>query len=228
VATAEAAPSRFRHPDLAARRFRQARRGDDPAEVRRFLEAVARLVGRLEDEIERLRARSEYLEKRHASAGESAYDRLAREFVEVVRVADRTAQQVRRAAETRAADTIHSARAEADQILAAARKEAEGIRARAAEADRLSRQPVPKPRSSRETNPHLRAAFWTEEEESPRRSPLGAAPPDLWGNGKRSKLGTPTPARLLDLETVEFDPDLGIDLDIDIPSIELDDPPIEP
>jgi DivIVA domain-containing protein len=127
MATTELEASSIRAGDIAGQRFELAKRGYEPDEVHRFLQAVADHLGHLQGEIEWQRARVEHLEQRSAAAQDSAYDRISREFMEVVRRADEAATQVRARAEGEARAALISAHEEANRILAAAAEEAERV-----------------------------------------------------------------------------------------------------
>jgi DivIVA protein len=144
VATPEPERHAFRPSYIAGRGFSLGRRGYEPEEVHIFLREVAEYVGRLQGEVEWLRARSEHLERRSAAAQDAAYARLSRDFMDVVRRADEAAVRVRHQAEAKAqADTV-SARKDAERILTDARLEAErilaGARLEANEIDWEARQ----------------------------------------------------------------------------------------
>jgi DivIVA domain-containing protein len=117
-------PSPLRPADVATQEFTLARRGYDPEEVRSFLARLAEQLARLQGEIEWQRARTEHLERRTAAAQESAYARLSRDFMEVVRRADEASARVRAEAEARAAGEVAAARQEAERIVAQARLDA--------------------------------------------------------------------------------------------------------
>jgi DivIVA domain-containing protein len=128
----------LRPGDIASARFSIGKRGYEPEEVDEFLQAVADHLGRLQGEIEWQRARVEHLEQRTVAAQESAYDRISREFMEVVRRADEAASQVRTKAEDEARAALSSAREESNRMMAAGAEEAERVLLTArAEAERL-------------------------------------------------------------------------------------------
>lgn len=116
---------------IAGRGFSLGKKGYEPEEVHEFLREVAEYVGRLQGEVEWLRARSEHLERRGAAAQEAAYARLSRDFMDVVRRADEAVGRVRLQAETKAQTDMMLARREAERILNQARLEAERILAAA-------------------------------------------------------------------------------------------------
>jgi cell division septum initiation protein DivIVA len=131
VATPEPERHALRPSYIAGRGFSLGRKGYEPEEVHEFLREVAEYVSRLQGEVEWLRARSEHLERRSDAAQESAYARLSREFMEVVRRADEAAGRVRLQAETKAQTDMMMARRDAERILNEARFEAERILAAA-------------------------------------------------------------------------------------------------
>ena len=131
VATPEPEQQGLRPSSIAGRGFSLGRKGYVPEEVHEFLRQVAEYVSRLRGEVEWLRARSEHMERRSVAAQESAYARLSRDFMEVLRRADETVGRVRHQAEARAQSDLVMARRDAERILAEARLEAERILAAA-------------------------------------------------------------------------------------------------
>jgi DivIVA domain-containing protein len=127
MAVPERRAAGLRPADVSAQEFTLARKGYDPEEVHAFLVRVAEHLGRLQGEIEWQRARTEHLERRTAAAQESAYARLSRDFMEVVRRADEAAARVRAQSEARAAGEVAAARQEAERIVAQARLDARGV-----------------------------------------------------------------------------------------------------
>ena len=123
----------LRPTDISGQRFTLTRRGYDPDEVQDFLRSVAEHLSRLQGEIEWQRARSEHLERRGSSAQETAYARLSRVFMDVVRRADEAATRVRIAAEGESKVRVDAAREEAARIVIAAQDEADRIRSTAQE-----------------------------------------------------------------------------------------------
>jgi cell division septum initiation protein DivIVA len=113
--------------EIVRHRFTVGRRGNEPEEVDGFAEGVADQLARLQGEIEWQRARIEHLEQRGTAAQDSAYDRIAREFMEVVRRFDEAATQVRAKAEDEARVALAAARGEANRILETATREAERL-----------------------------------------------------------------------------------------------------
>lgn len=232
MATAEATPTQFRPEDLAAQRFSLARRGYDPHEVHAFLKQVVEHINRLQGEIEWRRARTEHLERRAGSGHETAYARLARDFVEVVRTADQAALRVKGAAEEEARAVLNSAHLEADRILVAARDEARSILvAAAAEAGRPGQDAGGAAPRLYVTGPPAerlreiwaaRGAGQPPADLGPADVPATAGPGPEWHpytNPSGSESFPP-------LRPIDGDYDLNID--IDLPSIDLDDPRFEP
>jgi hypothetical protein len=131
VATPEPERQGLRPSSIAGRGFPLGRKGYEPEEVHEFLREVAEYVSRLQGEVEWLRARSEHLERRVAAAQDSAYARLSRDFMEVVRRADEAAGRVRHQADAKAQSDIMMARRDAERILTEARLEADRILAAA-------------------------------------------------------------------------------------------------
>jgi DivIVA domain-containing protein len=127
VATADPDPAPMHPADIAEHSFTTARKGYTPDDVHEFLKLVAERVAQLEGEVDWERARVEHQQRRSAAAQESAYARVARDFMDVVKVADEAAQRVLAEAEAEAMKTIAAAHDEADQIVAGARAEAQGI-----------------------------------------------------------------------------------------------------
>jgi DivIVA domain-containing protein len=127
VATTEMEAAVVRPGEMVGHRFTVGRRGYEPEEVDRFLEGVADQLARLQGEIEWQRARIEHLEQRGTAAQDSAYDRIAREFMEVVRRADEATTQVRAKAEDEAGAALPDARVEANRILETTAREAERL-----------------------------------------------------------------------------------------------------
>jgi DivIVA domain-containing protein len=128
VATPEPERQVIRPSYIAGRGFPLARKkGYEPEEVHDFLREVAEYVSRLQGEVEWLRARSEHLERRSASAQEAAYARVSRDFMDVVRQADQAAGKVRLHAEAKAQSDMMMARRDAERVLNEARLEAERI-----------------------------------------------------------------------------------------------------
>lgn len=131
MATPEPDRHALRPSSIAGRGFALAKKGYEPEEVHAFLREVAERVSRLQGEVEWLRARSEHLERRSDAAQESAYARVSRDFMEVVRRADEAAGRVRLQAEAKAQTEMMLARKEAERLLNQARMEAEKILAAA-------------------------------------------------------------------------------------------------
>jgi DivIVA domain-containing protein len=117
----------FRPGDIAGHRFAMEQRGYEPEEVHRFLHLIAEYVGRLQGQVEWQRTRVEYLEQRGVSAQDSAYERLSREFMEVVRRADEAAAEVRMKAEGEARAVLDKAGEKAGQMIASSAEEAERL-----------------------------------------------------------------------------------------------------
>jgi DivIVA domain-containing protein len=141
VATSELESSVSQPVDIAAQRFSIARKGYAPEEVDQFLRQLADRMSRLQGEIEWLRARSEHLEHRTTAAQESAYARLSRDFMDVVRRADEAATRVRAEAEAQARAEVSAAHKEAGRLLTSAAEQAEMILTEArAEAQRVLRE----------------------------------------------------------------------------------------
>ena len=145
AATPEPERHSLRPSDIAGRGFSLARKGYEPGEVHAFLTDLAEHVSRLQGEVEWLRARSEHLNRRSAAAQDAAYDRLSRDFIDVVRRADEAASRVRLQAEAKAQSDLVLARRDAERIVGEARLEAERILAAARldahEIDWHTRQP---------------------------------------------------------------------------------------
>lgn len=138
MATEEREAGGLRPGDIEGRRFTIGKRGYQPEEVHGFLRAVADQMGRLQGEIDWQRARVEHLEQRSLAAQDSAYERISREFMEVVRRADEAATQVRSRAEHEARAAFGDAREDADRMVSQAAEDAERIVATARmEAERL-------------------------------------------------------------------------------------------
>src|SRR5213593_1959971 len=95
VSTAESERPSMRPADVAGRTFGEARRGYNREEVDAFLRSLAKEMSRLQGEVDWHRARSDRLEGRGAPAREAAYERLARNFMDVVRSADEVAARVK-------------------------------------------------------------------------------------------------------------------------------------
>jgi hypothetical protein len=127
VATPEPERPALRPSYIAGRGFPLTRKGYEVEEVHAFLREVAEYVGRLQGEVEWLRARSEHLERRSSAAQEAAYGRLSRDFMEVVRRADEAAGRVRLQADAKAQADMAAARKDAERILGEAKLEAERI-----------------------------------------------------------------------------------------------------
>jgi DivIVA domain-containing protein len=195
VATPEPERQGLRPSYIAGRGFPLARKGYEPEEVHAFLREVAEYVSRLQGEVEWLRARSEHLERRVAAAQDSAYARLSRDFMEVVRRADEAAGRVRHHAEAKAQSDIMMARRDAERIVGEARLEAERIlaaaRLEAHDIDWQSKRPEARPTmgSATEwpgtaggpnedlpTNALDIAAIWDREDEESRQEHESAAP----------------------------------------------------
>jgi hypothetical protein len=197
VATPEAERQGLRPSFIAGRGFSLSKKGYEPEEVHEFLREVAEYVSRLQGEVEWLRARSEHLERRVAAAQDSAYARLSRDFMEVVRRADEAAGRVRHQAEAKAQSDLMMARKDAERILGEARLEAERIlaaaRLEAHEIDWQSKGPEARSTASLATErpgtvqtpvdvPTMSvdvAAIWDQEVEEPWPE-QGAAPPTLF------------------------------------------------
>jgi DivIVA domain-containing protein len=138
MATSELEAAALQPGDVTEQRFSVARRGYDPEEVHRFLRVVADHLARLQGESEWQRARVEHLEQRNLELQASVYDRISREFADVVRRAEEAAGQVRAKAEDQAGAVLAGAREEADRMIALAAHEGERILLTArSEAERL-------------------------------------------------------------------------------------------
>jgi DivIVA domain-containing protein len=127
VAVEERDAAALRPVEIEGQRFSLGKRGYEPQEVHAYLMAVADQVGRLQGEIDWQRARVEHLEQRNLTAQDSAYERISREFMDVVRRADEAAGQVRARAEDEALATMDAARKDADRMVARAAEEADRI-----------------------------------------------------------------------------------------------------
>jgi DivIVA domain-containing protein len=127
VATRELDTAALRPGDIAGQRFTIAKRGYEPQEVHQFLQSVADHFERLHGEIDWARARIEHLEQRSLVEHEGAYERLSREFMEVVRRADEAASHVRARAEDEARLAVTGAHEEANRMIASAGGEAERV-----------------------------------------------------------------------------------------------------
>jgi DivIVA domain-containing protein len=138
VATTELDIAALRPGDIAGQRFTIGKRGYEPEEVHQFLHSVADHLERLQGEIDWARARIEHLEQRSLAAEEGAYERLSREFMDVVRRADEAASHVRGRAEEEARLALNGAHEEANRVIASAGGEAERVLVTAREeAERL-------------------------------------------------------------------------------------------
>lgn len=198
------------HPtEVADRRFTISRKGYEPEEVHAFLHIVADHLSRLQGEVEWQRARNEQLERRAAAAQESAYARLARDFVEVVRRADQAAGGVRAQAEIHARSELALARQDAERMIASARREAEAIVARA----RMEAGVEPEREEWRLDVSDIWEApsmethqLFGELEQPP--SPAQPAPLPETGTGKGHGHGLAVPAD--DLDDLDFEIDVSI------------------
>jgi DivIVA domain-containing protein len=104
-------------PDtIRNRRFATVRRGYDRDQVREYLERLAAHVATLEDELGRVRAESESIERSARSAREDAYRELSSRVADVIRTADMNAQETRKSAGEEAERMVLDARIEADRI----------------------------------------------------------------------------------------------------------------
>jgi DivIVA domain-containing protein len=138
VAIRELDTAALRPMDVAGQQFAIGKRGYEPEEVHQFLRSVADNLERLQGEIDWQRARIEHLEQRSLTAQEGAYERLSREFMEVVRRADEAASHVRARAEDEARLAVTGAHEEANRMIASAGGEAERVLVTArGEAERL-------------------------------------------------------------------------------------------
>jgi DivIVA domain-containing protein len=126
VATEELETVPLRPGDIASQRFTIAERGYEPQEVHRFLQVVADHLDRLLGVVEWQRARVEHLEQRSSATEESAYDRISREFMDVVRRADEAAGQVRAKAEDERI-ALDGARQKVNRMMASAAEDAERV-----------------------------------------------------------------------------------------------------
>lgn len=95
---------------VATRRFGTARHGYEPEEVHAFLEAVAQHIRELEGELRQQHARMALLERRAAAATDTAYARVFRQLMGVVRAAEQAGDQIRASAEEEARAIVASAR----------------------------------------------------------------------------------------------------------------------
>jgi DivIVA domain-containing protein len=127
VSTAESDRSSIRPADVAGRTFSEARRGYNREEVDAFLRSLAKEMSRLQGEIEWHRARSEHREGRAAPAREAAYERITRNFMDVVRSADEAAARIRSEAEVEGRATVASAHEEAARLVGEAAVRSEGV-----------------------------------------------------------------------------------------------------
>jgi DivIVA domain-containing protein len=157
--------------DIEGQRFTVGKRGYEPEEVHRFLQAVGEHVGRLQGEIDWQRARVEHLEQGSLAAKESAYDRISQEFMEVVRRADEAATQVRTRAEDEASVALGAAREDANRMVALAADEAERILLTArTEAERLVADATGQVERLVRAEAMRRHPTWREPEREPERS----------------------------------------------------------
>lgn len=223
MATPESEQQWLRPSSIAGRGFSLGKKGYEPEEVHEFLREVAEYVSRLQGEVEWLRARSEHLERRSEAAQESAYARLSRDFMEVVRRTDEAAGRVRHQAEARAQSDLVLARRDAQRILSEARLEAERIlaaaRLEAHETEWRSKGPEARPNRHRDTEWPATAdagtidlptvsmdigAIWDREDEESLR--------DAWkANGRVEPQGNPDErSDSSDPEDLEFYLDVSI------------------
>jgi cell division initiation protein len=128
-------------PDnIRRRRFAFAKRGYDPDQVREYLDRVAAEMERFERMAHDARGEVDSLSRGNRSAREDAYAELANRVADVLRTADRHAEEVRRLAAEEAERAIEDARVHAERLrmegegrAAEARREAEEVLRRARE-----------------------------------------------------------------------------------------------
>lgn len=124
--------------DISNQQFRSVFRGFDPAEVRSYLDVLARSVAQLADE-------REALNERLAEVGErdlkSEFESIGREVAAVLEAAREAADQLRQRASNDATRWRSEAVAEAEQMLRQARTDSERLRSDAwSTADELLKQ----------------------------------------------------------------------------------------
>src|SRR5207247_5968890 len=88
---------------------------------------VADHLERLQGEVEWQSARVEHFERQSLAAKDSAYDRISREFIEVVRRADEAANHLMASAAEEAERSLLAARAEAERLVAEATRRVERL-----------------------------------------------------------------------------------------------------
>ena len=170
----------LRSTDIASRRFTPTRRGYDPNEVQGFLRLIAEQVGRLEAEIEWLRARSEQLEHRGSAAQEATYKRLSRVFMDTVRRADQAATRVKIAAEEEAKVRVDAAREEAARTVIAGQEEADRILSAAHdEAAWLTEQAKEAVARARRMAAGVHPSMPRMDHQPPAMAPVGYSEPEL-------------------------------------------------
>jgi DivIVA domain-containing protein len=129
---------------IRVQRFREVRRGYDPAEVESFRARVAEWVDqlrdenfRLKDELREARPQLAALTKVEGTKMDDAYDQVASRLVEVIRSADDYARRVQEEADQEAKQRV----AEALQSVAGVKEDAERVRQEAsAEAERVRQE----------------------------------------------------------------------------------------
>jgi DivIVA domain-containing protein len=115
-----------RSPDsIRGKEFAQVKRGYDPDQVHAFLNQVASSIEQLDGELRQARTELSTMSKRGPQSDEDPYERLAARVAEVIRTADRIAEQTRKEAQEEAARLLSEIKDKSERQLAEARDKAE-------------------------------------------------------------------------------------------------------
>ena len=130
---------------IRRREFATIRRGYDPDQVREYLKAVGGQIERLEEQLRAARAEAASaahelaaVSQGQTAARQDAYEELAGRMAEVLRTAERQAEDARRNAQEETGRMLAEARAEADRIRTDSQSRAEEVRQEADVATRRS------------------------------------------------------------------------------------------
>jgi DivIVA domain-containing protein len=126
---------------IRRREFVQTRRGYDATQVRDYLEQIARQVEQMQALLREARLEADAATKAATAAPRSdPYEQLATRLADVLRAADRHAEQMKAEAHAEAETILGEARADADRIRLDAQSKAEEARDQAERALREARE----------------------------------------------------------------------------------------
>lgn len=125
---------------IRRREFVQTRRGYDSTQVREYLEQIARQVEQMQALLRDARMEADAVTRASSLPKADAYEQLAGRVAELLRTADRQAEQMKADARAEAKTILREARTDADRIRLDAQSGAKDARDRAERALREARE----------------------------------------------------------------------------------------